>query len=51
VNLDRYGNTGSASVALLLDEAVGAGRIRSGDLVLLSGFGAGLTWATAVMRW
>lgn len=51
VNLDRYGNTGSASVPLLLDEAVRAGRIRRGDLILLSGFGAGLTWATGVMKW
>lgn len=51
INLDRYGNTGSASIPLVLDEAVRQGRIERGDLILLSGFGAGLSWATAVMRW
>jgi 3-oxoacyl-[acyl-carrier-protein] synthase-3 len=50
-NLDRYGNTSSASIPLALDEANQQGRIRRGDLVLLSGFGAGLAWATALMRW
>jgi 3-oxoacyl-[acyl-carrier-protein] synthase-3 len=51
VNLDRYGNTSAASIPLALNEAVGAGRVRGGDLVLLSGFGAGMTWASAVVRW
>ncbi|MGL5095392.1 MAG: 3-oxoacyl-[acyl-carrier-protein] synthase III C-terminal domain-containing protein, partial [Planctomycetia bacterium] len=50
-NLDRYGNTSAGSVPLALDEARQAGRIDPGDLVLLSGFGAGLTWGTAVLRW
>jgi 3-oxoacyl-[acyl-carrier-protein] synthase-3 len=50
-NLDRYGNTSAGSVPLALDEAVTEGRIRPDDLVCLSGFGAGLTWGTAVMRW
>ncbi len=51
VNLDRYGNTSAASIPLALDEAVQAGRVRSGDLVLLCGFGAGLAWGTALLRW
>jgi 3-oxoacyl-[acyl-carrier-protein] synthase III len=51
VNLDRYGNTSAASVAIALDEAVREGRIQRGDLVLLVVFGAGLTWAAAVIEW
>lgn len=51
VNLDRYGNTSAASVAIALDEAVQQGRIHQGDLVLLVVFGAGLTWASAVIEW
>lgn len=50
-NIDRYGNTGSASIPLALDEAVRAGRVKSGDCVMLSSFGAGLAWGTMVMRW
>src|SRR5438067_5658500 len=49
--LDRYGNTSAGSVPLALDEAMGEGRIQPGNLVLLSGFGAGLAWGTAVLRW
>lgn len=51
INLDRVGNTSAASVAIALDEAVAAGRIQRGDLVLLVAFGAGLTWAAAVIEW
>jgi 3-oxoacyl-[acyl-carrier-protein] synthase III len=51
VNLDRYGNTSAASVAIALDEAVTQGRLQRGDLVLLVVFGAGLTWAAAVIEW
>ncbi len=51
VNLDKYGNTSAASVAIALDEAVSSGRIQRGDLVLLVAFGAGLTWAAAVIEW
>jgi 3-oxoacyl-[acyl-carrier-protein] synthase III len=51
VNLDRYGNTSAASIPLALDEAVRAGKIKTGDYVLLCGFGAGLAWGTALMRW
>jgi 3-oxoacyl-[acyl-carrier-protein] synthase-3 len=50
-NLDRYGNTSAGSVPLALDEAVAEGRLRPGQLTVLSGFGAGLTWGTTVMRW
>lgn len=51
VNLDKYGNTSAASVAIALDEAVGSGRIKRGDLALLVVFGAGLTWGAAVIEW
>jgi 3-oxoacyl-[acyl-carrier-protein] synthase-3 len=51
VNIDRYGNTSAASIPLALFEAVDDGRIGDGDVVLLSGFGAGMTWASAVLRW
>jgi 3-oxoacyl-[acyl-carrier-protein] synthase-3 len=51
VNLERYGNTSAASVAIALDEAVTQGRIRRGDLVLLMVFGAGFTWGAAVIEW
>src|SRR5215472_3661384 len=50
-NLDRYGNTSAGSVPLALSEAVAEGRLREGQLAVLSGFGAGLAWGTAVMRW
>ena len=49
--LDRTGNTSSASIPLALADAIDSGRARDGDLVLLSGFGAGMTWASAVLRW
>ena len=49
--LDRTGNTSSASIPLALAEAADQGRIEPGDLVLLVGFGAGMTWASAVIRW
>ena len=51
VTIDRMGNTSSASIPLALAEAADGGRIKPGDLVLMSGFGAGLTWASAVIRW
>jgi len=51
INLDRYGNTSAASIPLALDEAARDERIRPGDLVLMCGFGAGLTWGTALVRW
>ena len=51
MNIDRYGNTSSASVPLALCEAASMGRLADGDLVLLAGFGAGMTWASALIRW
>ncbi|HVU17266.1 MAG TPA: beta-ketoacyl-ACP synthase III [Candidatus Didemnitutus sp.] len=51
VNLDRYGNTSSASIPLALDEARRAGRIKPGDLTLMVAFGAGLTYGAALVRW
>lgn len=51
VNIDRYGNTSAASIPLALTEAAEQGRIPAGAVVLLSGFGAGMTWASAVLRW
>jgi 3-oxoacyl-[acyl-carrier-protein] synthase III len=51
LNLDRYGNTSAASIPIALDEAVQQGRIKSGSLVMLGAFGAGLTWASALIRW
>ncbi len=51
VNLEKYGNTSAASVAIALDEAVESGRIQRGDLILLVVFGAGLTWGAAVIEW
>jgi 3-oxoacyl-[acyl-carrier-protein] synthase-3 len=50
-NLERYGNTSAGSVPLALDEALAEGRLQPGQLAVLSGFGAGLSWGTAVMRW
>ncbi len=51
VNVDRYGNTSSASVPVALYEAVQEGRIRPGDLAVLVAFGGGLTWASCALRW
>ncbi|HEY1717738.1 MAG TPA: beta-ketoacyl-ACP synthase III [Verrucomicrobiae bacterium] len=51
VNLHKYGNTSAASVAIALDEAVAAGKVSRGDLILLIVFGAGLTWGAAVIEW
>jgi len=50
-NLDRYGNTSSASVPIALDEAVKSGRLKKGDTVVFSAFGAGFTWGASVVRW
>lgn len=50
-NLQKYGNTSAGSIPIALDEAFQAGRIHRGDTLLLSGFGAGLTWGTALFRW
>lgn len=51
VNVDRYGNTSAASIPLALNEAVSQGRVNEGDIIVLVGFGAGLTWGAAVIEW
>ena len=51
VNILRYGNTSSASIPILLDEAVEQGKFNEGDLLALVSFGAGLTWGASVLRW
>jgi len=51
VNVDRYGNTSSGSVPLALAEAFAEGLVRKGDLVLMTGMGAGLTWGSALIEW
>lgn len=51
VVLDRFGNTSSASIPLALDDARRNDRVHKGDYALLTGFGAGMTWASAVVRW
>ena len=50
-NLAKYGNTSAASIPLALDEAIEDSRICYGDLVVMSGFGAGLTWGTIIFKW
>ena len=51
VNIDRYGNTSAASIPIALDEAVRAGKVQPGDIILMAAFGAGLTWAASAVRW
>jgi 3-oxoacyl-[acyl-carrier-protein] synthase-3 len=51
VNVERYGNTSSASIPLALDQAVAEGRVRPGSVILMVAFGAGFTWGSAVIRW
>ncbi len=50
-NIDRFGNTTAASIPICLDEAVKNGRIQQGDMLVLTAFGSGFTWASAVIRW
>ncbi|MEN6520236.1 MAG: beta-ketoacyl-ACP synthase III [Armatimonadota bacterium] len=51
VNVHKYGNTSAASIPIALDEAVRAGKLKKDDLVVVVGFGAGLTWAANVIKW
>jgi len=51
INIENYGNTSAASIPIALDEAVRSGRIKRGDIILMSAMGAGITWGTAVLRW
>ena len=50
-NIQKYGNTTAASIPIALDEAVGAGRLQRGELLILTAFGSGFTWASAAVRW
>ena len=51
INIDEYGNTSSASIPLALEEAIRHGRVKTGDHVLLAGFGSGLTWGATLLKW
>ncbi|MCE5194776.1 MAG: ketoacyl-ACP synthase III [Nitrospiraceae bacterium] len=51
VNLNKYGNTSAASIAIALDEAVQQDRIKNGDYIMLEAFGGGLTWASVLIKW
>ena len=51
VNLQRFGNTSAASIPIALNEAVLAGRVKPGELLVMCGFGAGLAWGTTILRW
>ena len=51
INVERYGNTSSATIPIALCEALDTGRIESGDLIALTGFGGGLTWGSLIIRW
>jgi 3-oxoacyl-[acyl-carrier-protein] synthase-3 len=51
MNIDRYGNTSAASIPIAMDEAVRTGRLKHGDLLLLTAFGGGITWGSALIRW
>jgi 3-oxoacyl-[acyl-carrier-protein] synthase-3 len=51
VNVDRYGNTSSGSIPLALADAQRDGRLKKGDLVLMTGMGAGLTWGSSLLEW
>ena len=50
-NIERYGNTSAASIPIALDECVREGRLREGNLVLLTSFGSGLVWGSVLLRW
>ena len=51
VNIEKYGNTSSASIPLALDEAVQSGRLKKGHLVCMVAFGGGLSWGATLLRW
>jgi 3-oxoacyl-[acyl-carrier-protein] synthase III len=50
INLEKYGNTSSASVPIALDEAISAGRAKKGDIILTAAFGAGFTWGATLFK-
>jgi 3-oxoacyl-[acyl-carrier-protein] synthase-3 len=51
INIQKYGNTSSASIPIALTEALKEGRLKQGDLILLTALGAGVSWASALVRW
>jgi 3-oxoacyl-[acyl-carrier-protein] synthase-3 len=51
LNIERYGNTSAASVPIAMEEAYYAGRIKKDDIILITAFGGGLTWAAAAIKW
>jgi 3-oxoacyl-[acyl-carrier-protein] synthase-3 len=50
-NIEYYGNMSSASIPVALSEACNNGKVKKGDILLLTGFGAGLTWGASLMKW
>jgi len=50
-NLSKYGNTSAGSIPIALDEAVRSGQVKKGDIIACAGFGAGLSWGAAILRW
>jgi 3-oxoacyl-[acyl-carrier-protein] synthase-3 len=50
-NVEEYGNTSAGSIPLALAEAVRSGKVKKGDIIAMSGFGAGLSWGSAIIRW
>lgn len=50
-NLQDYGNTSAGSIPLALAEAVKSGKVKKGDVIAIAGFGAGLSWGAAIIRW
>ncbi len=51
VNIEKYGNASAASIPIAMAEAMEQGKLKKGDIIALSGFGAGLTWASCIMKW
>lgn len=51
INIEKYGNVSAGSIPMALAEAAGEGRFKKGDIVAMAGFGAGLTWASCIMKW
>ena len=51
LNLERYGNTSSASIPIALDELVRSGKVKQGDALLMCALGAGFNWGSALIRW
>lgn len=51
INLEKYGNTSAASIGIAMSEAIDEGKLKKGDLIALTGFGAGLTYGSLIMKW